>query len=181
MTPYTLTVSEAETQQLRNLVKRTQTTHRPIMLTNEELAEPIAVLVESSVFETLQRKERQLFHLQLRQLLQAIATIETQWDEPAARQEFIATFAAGVTSLWKAAPENTKDLCVTLDLAARRLSLQRVTLPQIAALRNCLELLQDGTHDDVLIAQCEQRLIASGLPPTIGGSALLVEAYMNDL
>lgn len=181
MAPYTLTVSEAENQSLRNLVKHAQTTHRPIMLTNEELAEPIAVLVESSVFETLQRKERQLFHLQLRQLLQAIATVAAQWDVLAVRQEFITLFSAGVTSLWKAAPENAQDLCVTLDLAVRRLSLERITQQQIAALRNCLELLQDGTPDDALVAQCEQHLIASGLPPTIGGSELLVEAYMNDL
>jgi PHD/YefM family antitoxin component YafN of YafNO toxin-antitoxin module len=64
-TPYTLTLREAETR-LRDLVGQVQTTRRPVILTTEETAEPMAVVVEIDVFEKWQRREWQLFHLQMR-------------------------------------------------------------------------------------------------------------------
>lgn len=181
MTPYTLTVSEAETQPLRALVERTQTTRRPILLTNENLAEPIAVLVESGVFELLRRKERQLFQLQLRQLLQEILAFDAEWHETVTHASFASSFPSGTHALWQACPEELQDLCVTLDLAARRLSPDQVTRQQLSALRSCLELLQDGAPDEQRIAQCEQELINVGLPPTMGGSDTLVQAYREVL
>jgi prevent-host-death family protein len=72
----TLTVREAETQ-LQSLVKQAQTTQRPVFLTNE-VATPMAVLLDSAIYEALQRKERQLFQLQLRHLLQQINAVEAQ-------------------------------------------------------------------------------------------------------
>lgn len=181
MTPYTLTVDEAETQQLRELVMRTRTTHRPILLTSAETSEPIAVLLESHIFEKLQRQERHLFQLQLRQLLQQIEVVEAQWADKAARREFIDTFPANTHTLWRICPEQEQDLCVTLDLAAHRLSAERLTQQQLAALHHCIRLLQTGSLGEPELASCERRLIEAGLPPILNGSESLVQLYMGEL
>ncbi|MFZ4656666.1 MAG: type II toxin-antitoxin system prevent-host-death family antitoxin [Caldilineaceae bacterium] len=175
----TLTVREAETQ-LQSLVKQAQTTQRPVFLTNE-VATPMAVLLDSAIYEALQGKERQLFQLQLRHLLQQINAAEAQWDDQQARQTFITDFPASTYTLWKACPESAQDMCIVLDLAACRLSLETLSRQQLAALRQCLLLLQDGGPDDATVELCEQQLIEAGLPPIMGGSDSLVALYMDEL
>jgi hypothetical protein len=83
--------------------------------------------------------------------------------------------------LWKTAPESAQDLCVILDLAARRLALATFSPQQTVVLRACLLLLQDDAPDAATVELCEQQLIAAGLPPTMGGSDSLVALYMDEL
>ncbi len=179
MLPHTLTLQEAETR-LRDLVKRTQTTHRPVVLITEDTAEPVAVLVESSAFETLQRREQQLFHLQLRQLLQHLNDVERRWQDDAARQEFVPVFRAAAHALWDVCPEDRRGVGLTLDMAARRLAPERLTLAQIAALRACLDLLRNAAPAQESIGECHQRLIECGLPPTMAGDESLVQLYVDE-
>lgn len=181
MTPITLTVREAENEQLRKLVQRTQVTHRPILLTTDDTLEPMVVLLESSVFEEWQRKERQFFQLQLRQLAQQLDVVESQWADIDARQHFVDLFPVSTAALWKLCPEDAQDLCVTLDMAARRLSIQSITLKQLVALRSCLHLLQDGAPTEAAIESCERQLMEAGLPPIMSGSEPLVQLYMDEL
>lgn len=181
MTPITLTVREAENEQLRNLVHRTQATRRPILLTTEDTLEPMVVLLESSVFEGWQRKERQFFQLQLRQLAQQLAMVEQQWTDVSVRQSFVDAFPSSTATLWQLCPEDAQDLCVTLDMAAHRLSLKSITLKQLAALRCCLHLLQDGAPTEAAMESCERQLIEAGLSPIMSGSESLVQLYMDEL
>ncbi|MEZ4865416.1 MAG: hypothetical protein R3C14_29170 [Caldilineaceae bacterium] len=181
MTPITLTVREAENEQLRALVQRTQVTHRPIMLTTEDTLEPMVVLLESSVYEELQRKERQFFQIQLRQLDQQLDGAEKQWVDSNARRRFVDAFPTGTHALWKLCPADAQDLCVTLDMAAHRLSMESVTIEQLAALRHCLRLLQDGAPTETAIESCERQLLASGLSTLMSGSESLVQLYMDEL
>lgn len=181
MTPITLTVREAESEQLRDLVHRTQMTHRPIMLTTDDTLEPMVVLLESSVFEELRRKERQFFQVQLRHLVQQLEVVEQQWTDVVARQRFVDDFPTGAKALWKLCPEDAQDLCVTLDMAARRLSIESITIQQLATLRNCLHLLQDGAPTEAAIESCERQLMNSGLSPLMSGSESLVKLYMDEL
>lgn len=83
--------------------------------------------------------------------------------------------------MWKTAPESAQDLCVILDLAARRLALATFSPQQTVVLRACLLLLQDDAPDAATVELCEQQLIAAGLPPTMGGSDSLVALYMDEL
>ena len=181
MTPITLTVREAENEQLRNLVQRTQVTHRPILLTTEDTLEPMVVLLESSVFEEWQRKERQFFQLQLRQLAQQLDVVESQWADLSVRQHFVDLFPVSTAALWKLCPDEAQDLCVTLDMAARRLTIKSLARDQLAALRSCLHLLQDGAPTEAAIEASERQLMAAGLPPIVSGSASLAKLYMDEL
>ena len=180
MKAYTLTLGEAETQ-LRDLVKRAQSTHRPVVLTAEESAEPMVVLLESSVFEKLRQREKQLFHLQLRRLFQHLDNVQEEWDDDTKRKKFVKAFCSSTRALWDVCPADERGLCVTLRMASRRLAPEGLTLAQVAALRGCLELLRDGAPTPAATYLCHQRLIESGLPPTMGGSASLANLYMEEL
>ena len=179
MKAYTLTLDEAETQ-LRALVKRAASTHRPVVLTTDETAEPMVVLLELSTFEKLQQRERQLFHLQLRTLFDHITKVQQEWDDYNKREEFVRVFGPSGRALWDVCPADQRGLCVTLQMATRRLVTERLTLAQVAALRDCLELLRDGAPTAAQTHMCHQRLIESGLPPTMGGNASLVKLYMEE-
>jgi hypothetical protein len=179
MITHTLTLQEAETW-LRDLVRQAQTTRQPVLLITEETAEPVAVLVESSVFETLQRRELQLFHLQLRQLLRQLNDVERRWQDDAARQEFVPVFRAATHALWDVCPEDRRGVGLTLDMAARRLAPERLTRAQIAALHSCLDLLRDAAPAQESIGECHQRLIECGLPPTMAGDKSLVQLYVDE-
>jgi PHD/YefM family antitoxin component YafN of YafNO toxin-antitoxin module len=179
MIAHTLTLQEAETR-LRDLVKQAQTTRQPVILVTEETAEPVAVLVESSLFETMQRREQQLFHLQLRQLLRHLNDLEQRWQHDVARQEFVPVFRAAAHALWDVCPGDRRGVGLTLDMAARRLAPERLTRAQIAALRFCLDLLRDLAPAQESIAECRQRLIECGLPPTMAGDESLVRLYVDE-
>ncbi|MFN8487213.1 MAG: hypothetical protein U0350_06445 [Caldilineaceae bacterium] len=179
MTPYTVSVHQAENQ-LRKLIAHTQDTQQPIVLTAEETAEPVAVLVESTVFDLLQKREQQLFHLRLQELERQLDRLSTAWDDQAVHQQFVAEFPRNAQTLWSICPEAQRDLCVTLVMATRRLALANLSLAQIAALAHTLDLLHGGA-DEAAILVCHQQLITCGLPPMMGGSQQLAGLYEEAL
>lgn len=180
MAPYTLSVHQAESQ-LRNLIARTQDTQQPIVLTAEETAEPVAVLVESTVFALLQKREQQLFHLRLQELQRQLDQLTAAWPAEQARRQFVTAFPLGAHTLWSICPEPQRRLCVTLVMAARRLTLATLNLEQLAALNNTLDLLRDAAAAESAILACHQQLIACGLPPMMGGSQQLAQLYEAEL
>lgn len=56
-----------------------------------------------------------------------------------------------------------------------------LTRDQLAALRTCLHLLQDGAPTEAAIEASERQLMAAGLPPIGNGSASLAKLYMGEL
>jgi len=179
MIAHTLTVQEALTQ-MPYLITQTKQTQLPVLLTTEKTSEPIIFLVESSLFERLQKKARQLFHIQLQQLLQQLDIVEQGWENESILRNFVKTFPEQTWALWEASIESVRDLCVTLDLAARRLNLEYLKLEQIESLRYCLELMRKSIVTEQEIESCHRRLIESGLPPMMGGSDELFELYMEE-
>ena len=149
MKAYTLTLGEAETQ-LRDLVKRAQSTHRPVVLTTEESAEPMVVLLESSAFEKLRQREKQLFHLQLGRLFQHLDNVQEEWDDHTKRQKFVKAFCSSTRALWDVCPADERGLCVTLRMASRRLapscSNSRKSPPYVIALSCCVLCINVCRH-----------------------------------
>ncbi len=180
MPPYTLTLREAE-KRLYDLVERAQSTHRPIILTAEDTAEPVAVVMEISTFELWQRHRRQLFYLQLKHLAQWLDEVEQQWDNPTTRQECIAAWQSSIKSLWDVCPDANRKLCAALILSVQRLAPERLTREQIAALRYCLELLRDPAPPETALEEAYRRLTESGLPPTMALDNKMVQLYVDEL
>jgi PHD/YefM family antitoxin component YafN of YafNO toxin-antitoxin module len=180
MAPYTISVHQAE-KQLRSLIARTQDTQQPIVVTTEETAEPIAVLVESTVFDLLQKREQQLFHLRLQELQQQLDRVTETWPNTSARQQFVTEFQASAQTLWSICPEARQDLCVTLVMATRRLTPQALSMAQLSALHNILDLLRNAAPVETDINACHKQLIACGLPPMMGGSQELANLYEDEL
>jgi prevent-host-death family protein len=178
MITHTLTLQEAETW-LRDLVKQAQTTHRPVILTAKENAEPIAVLIAVDAFEQWQRHQRQLFHLQLTHLAQWLDKVEQQWDA-ATRQGCVAAWQNSIKSLWDTSSEPVQRLCAALTLSVQRLAPDQLTLAQVAALRYCLALLRDSAPTEAEIEQAHQQLIDSGLPPTMVFDDTMVQLYTDE-
>jgi len=180
MPPYILTLREAE-KQLYELVKQAQSTHRPIILTAEETAEPVAVVMEINTFELWQRHRQQLYHLQLKHLAQWLDEVEQQWNNPIIRQECIAAWQSGIKSLWNVCPDANRELCAALALSVQRLAPERLTREQIAALRHCLELLRDPAPSKTALEEAHRRLTESGLPPTMAFDNKTVQLYVDEL
>ncbi|MBV7334174.1 type II toxin-antitoxin system Phd/YefM family antitoxin [Chloroflexi bacterium TSY] len=182
MTPYTLTMSEAEAQQLRALVERTQSTHRPIILTNEETSEPMVVMVEIDAYEQAQRQQFRLYHLQLTHLSQWLDRVEQNWDDNALHNECILAWQNTMEPLWESCPEQMKDLCVALRLSVKQLQPPRFTREQIAALRCCLKLLRDTAPSEAEEEEAHQKLIEAGIPAMLAfDDDSLLNSYLAEL
>lgn len=180
MAPYTVTLREAETQ-LRQLVQRTQTTHQPVVLTTEETAKPLAVMMEMDAFEQTQRDRQRLFHLQRIYLAQWLDRAEQHWEDKSVRQTCIATWQQNIKALWEVCPPPTRVFCANLALAVKRLTLEQFSLEQITALRYGLELLRDAAPDQVTIESAYQQLIDSQLPSRLAFHDNLIQSYLEEL
>ena len=180
MAPYTLTIREAETQ-LRQLVQRTQTTHQPVVLTTEETAKPLAVVMEMNAFEQTQRDRLRLFQLQRIHLAEWLDRAEQQWQDEAIRQACVTTWQQSVKSLWEVCPQPVRVLCANLALAVKRLKVAHFSLEQIVALRYCLELLRDAAPDQAEIEIAYQQLIDSQLPPRLAFDDSIIQSYIDEL
>lgn len=177
---YTITLNEAETQ-LRKLVEQAQITHDAIYLTGEKTAKAVAVLLESDTFETLRRRERQLFHMQLQQLLDLCDAVQKEWLANGTQLDFVDRFRGGIRMLWEICPIVTRRFCAALRMAANRLSPEGVTLLQVATLRECLDLLRYEPPTPQAMALCRQRLLECGLPPMLVGDDALAAMYIDEL
>lgn len=161
---YTRLIRPTETA-LVELIKRTQTTQAPIMLTVEGVTEPAVVLMKFDTYEKSQRQQQQLYQLQLFHLKQWLDRVEEQWGDRSVRTECVAVWQEDLTLLWEVCPEPVRGLCASLRLAIKRLDADRLSPPQVAALRYCITLLQSVIPTEAEIDQAYQQLSQSGLPP----------------
>ncbi len=180
MSTYTITLGEAETQ-LRKLVEQAQETRDTIYLTGEKSAKTLAVLLESDRFETLRRHERQLFYMQLQQLLDLCDAVQKQGLESIIQLEFTDKFHDGIRTLWEICPPPVRQFCAALRMAGNRLSTEGATLEQITILRECLDLLRYDPPKQQAMERCRQRLMECGLPPLLVGDDTLAEMYIAEL
>jgi len=180
MAMYTVPVQQAESQ-LRQLIERTQHTQQPVVFTKDGTAESVAVLIESQVFEELQRHKQQLFHVQVKELQHQLNRLEEALPDRHLHQPLMTDFKNQVQALWKICPEAQKDLCVMLMMASRRLYSEFLSLEQIAALDYTLALLDNETTDEVTENRCYRQLLACGLPPMMTGSNELAQLYEDEL
>lgn len=180
MAPYTVTLREAETQ-LRQLVQRTQTTHQLVVLTTEETAKPLAVVMEMDAFEQTQRDRQRLFHLQRIHLAQWLDRAEQQWHDESIRQACIVTWQQSIKALWEVCPQPVRVLCANLALAVKHLSIERFSLEQMMALRYCLDLLRDAAPDQAAIESAYEKLIDSQLPPRLVFNNNIIQSYLDEL
>ena len=180
MAPYTVSVHQAE-HQLRKLIARTQDTQQPIILTAEETAEPVAVLVESSVFELLQKRERQLFHLRLNELQRRLERLSQSQPAESELSQSIDEFQQAARALWNVCLKPQRSLCVTFVMATCRLSPDPRFTEQLDVLNAGLDLLREDVPDAAGVAAYRQSLFACGLPPTMGGDNRLSQLYLDEL
>lgn len=178
---YTLPLSEAETQ-LRDLVKRTQTTHSPVLLTVAGSAEPVAVVLEMNVYEQTQRQTQRFYHLQLTHLKQWLNIVERQWDNYAVREECVAAWQDGVYSLWEIAPKTIKEFCAALILSVKRLDATRLSKEHLDTLHYSLEVLRDSEPTELALEKAHQMLIDSGIPALMSfDDDSLFQSYLEEL
>lgn len=180
MPTYTIPLGEAETQ-LRKLVEQAQTTRDAIYLTGEKSAKTVAVLLESDSFEALRRHERQLFFMQLQQLLDLCNAVQTQGLESMIHIAFVDKFSDGMRILWEICPPPVRRFCAALRMAGNRLTVEGATFEQITVLRECLDLLRYDPPRQQAMERCRQRLIECGLPPMPVGDDSLAQMYIDEL
>ena len=96
------------------------------------------------------------------------------------RQECITAWQQSVKSLWEVCPQPVRILCANLNLSVKQLTVARFTLEQVAALRDCLELLREATPDQATLEIAYQKLIDSRLPPRLAFDDSFVQSYIMD-
>jgi hypothetical protein len=118
--PYTLTLQEAKAR-LRELVVQSRATHRPVILTMDETAEPLALLSPLSDERTIQADSIAYRLETLEAILQAW---EESLDEPDVWQEYARLFHTQLRLLSQTAPDDKAafgPLVILLRLATRQL------------------------------------------------------------
>lgn len=181
MTPYTVPIDESQTQLLQ-LIDRTKNSHRPLMLTREGTAEPMAVILEIEAYKQTQRHQQRLYHLQLSNLNHWLDKVESHWEDCAIRQACVSAWQHAILPLWEVTPETVKELCAALQLSVKYLTAEKLSAAQITALRYCLELLRDTEPDESALEKAHQLLIESGMPPLfIYEDNKLLQMYLDEL
>lgn len=170
---------------LLELAKRTQTTQAPIKVTVEGMSESALILMKLDTYEKNQHQQQRLYQrlyqLQLLQLQQWLARIETHWEDRSLRVECVAAWQENIKLLWEVCPEPARGLCASLQLAIKRLDADRLSLAQIAALHYCITLLQSVIPTETEIDQAYHQLSQSGLPPVVSFDQNFVQSYLNEL
>ena len=179
MTTHTVRLTEVDTQLLK-LVKQTQTTHQPVILTAAGTDKPVAVLLDSSAFEETQRNQQRLFHLQKSELMHSLERVQEKWDDLSIRQECIAVWQDSIKALWDVSPAGTRRFCASLALSVQQLTPERLSRAQIDALRNALNLLCNSELDDAEVQIAYQKLRDSHLPPRLVFDQELVQSYIDE-
>lgn len=181
MTPYTVPISEEQTQVLQ-LIDRTKSTRRPLLLTREASAEPMAVLLEIDDYTQTQLYPQRLYHLQLSYLKQWLDRVELQWADRAIRKECVEVLQNSMKALWDVTPKSIQQFCVALGLSVKHLTVERFSLDQVRTLRFCLELLRDTEPNKTELDKAYQLLFDNGIPPMIPyDNDKLLPLYLDEL
>lgn len=131
--------------------------------------------------ELLQRDRQLLFHLQRSHLEQWLDRAEQQWEDESIRQTCITTWQQSIKALWEVCLPPVRIFCANLALAVKRVSIERFSLQQVAALRCCLELLRDAAPDQAAIESAYGQLIDSQLPPRLAFHDNIIQSYLDEL
>jgi hypothetical protein len=185
MIPHTVAINEAKSKLINELIGDTQTDPRPIIVTLEDTGttkgRTIAMLLPPSLFEDFPESEPDLYEFQLLCVTQELDTVERYWHDRRVQQAFVQRFPKLTAKLWKSCPEPLKRVCLSLDLAAKHLFADGLTLEKIGALRHFVDLISQGVTNPTEIRAAKNRLSAVGLPPIMGGSQELVDLYVEEL
>lgn len=185
MIPHTVAINEAKRKLLNELIGDTQTDPRPIIVTLEDTGanqgRPVAMVLPPSLFEDSSESEPDLYEFQLLSLVQELDIIERYWEDRHAQETFVERFPKLTAKLWKSCPEPMKRVCLALDLAAKHLFIEGLTLEKIGELRHFVDLICQDVTDTDEIRTAKNRLTAVGLPPMISGSQALVDLYVEEL
>lgn len=127
--------------QLQTLVKQARTTGQPVILTSEETAQPIAVVMEIDTFEQTQRYQQQLFSLQIRHLENWLDRVEQSRADETVREACVNAWKENIKFVWDVAPEAVRTFAASLILATQKLVPEQLTQAQLSALRHSLTLL----------------------------------------
>lgn len=165
---------------LQTLVKQARSTHQPVVLTSEETAQPIAVLMEMDAFERTQRYQQRLFYLQLMHLAHWLDKVEQQWEDETIRTDCVDAWKDSINLLWDISPESIRKLAASLILSVQQLAPERLTHQQVAALRHSLTLFPYPVLDDTTKEDAYQKLIESDLPPRFVLGDEIIKSYVEE-
>lgn len=185
MIPHTVAINEAKRKLLDELIGDVQTDPRPIIVTLEDTSvnkgKTIAMLLPPSLFEDSVENEPDLYEFQLLCLVQELDTVERYWHDRHVKQIFVQRFPKLTSKLWKSSPEQMRRVCLSLDLAAKHLLIESLTLEKIGGLRHFVDLICQDVTDVSAIRDAKNRLTSVGLPPMMVGSHELVDLYVEEL
>ena len=184
MTPHTLAFKDVETKTVGELAQYAQTYQYPLMLTKDKTSEAVMILMSPHTFETFQHNTdylRERYKFQLLYLLQELDKVERLWGDRVVQEAFIKKMPKLTFKLWKLCPDHMKRVCMSLDLSAKRLRIDSLTLAMVDALRQYIDLICEEELDKDKILSAKRKLISVGLPPRMGGSQELVELYLEEL
>ena len=173
----TLTVREAETQ-LQSLVKQAQTTHQPVLLTNDG-ATPVAVLTPLSD-EQPSIKAALLRRLEI--LESVMQMWQQHWRDPAISQDAVQLLQSQLRQLGTSAgdhPPALGALVMLLRLAARQMTTPTMQ-QQVQAFAFGVDLLRAKELSWLHVEKVDGLLLASGIDTraTFDGEELL-QSYVD--
>lgn len=177
----TLTIQEAETR-LHALVKQAQTSQQPVLLT-DEIATPMAVLIDPVQYGTWATTNEPLLSSRLQQLQDLLATLAAQWQVEPVRQAFPSAWRWRLEGVWESSRHREdpfRQLVVLLQMAARSLQMVDFAREHLALFQQCVDILRQPVVTMADLAQCDEALITQGFPVLLEFDDEMIATYGDE-
>ena len=178
----TLTVREARNQ-LYALVDQAQN-EQPVVLTNDQTAEPVAMLIEPALYSQLTRNDTARLVSRISKINELVELLAQQWHVEPIRQAFPSTWRWYLEGIWEASShreEPFRQLVVLLQIALDDFAMSDFTKNHLSVLQKCIYTLQNVYMNANDLIACDDALTQVGFPVYMSFVADMMELYVNEL
>jgi len=178
----TLPVREAG-HQLQYLVDQTRSTYQPVILTNDQTAEPMAILIDPEIYKRFVLNYETILTRRLNKVSELLDTLAQQSHIEMVRQAFPAAWRWYLEGVWEASEDREasfRQLTILLQMAIDGMNMANFTQNHLATLQKCLRVLRKPEVDQDDLIDCDDALIQMGLPVLLSFDEEVLALYVDE-
>lgn len=182
MTIQTLSVREAGGQ-LQNLVDQARNTHHPVILTSDDTAEPVALLVDPSRYEQPDANPETLLNKRLGKVSELLDLLADRWDIDVIRRAFPGSWRWHLEGVWEASHhrETTfRQLTILSQMATDGFDMADFTREHLTVLQQCLHVLCQSQVSENNLIDCDDALSQAGFSILLNFDDDMVALYVDE-
>lgn len=179
----TLSIHEAG-RQLQHLVDQTRSTYQPVILTNGETAEPMAILIEPEIYRRFVINYEAILTKRLEKINELLDLLASQWNIEVIRQAFPSTWRWYLEGVWEASGNREtsfRQLTILLQMAIDGINMAEFTQKHLTVLQKCLKVLQKPKVNQEDLIGCDDALNQVGFPILLSFDEEMLALYADEL